>query len=523
VALDERVAELKRYVGFEESDALLLARVHDALASDFPRIAQEFYDKIREHEEAHAVFTGEEQIARLQKSLQAWMHRLLGGTYDAAYYARTERIGEVHVRIGLPQRYMFTAMSLIRLDLQGLVEARAARSEVMATKAALNKAIDMELAVMLEAYSAAHLARIERKQELDRSATELASADVAAMELTSELVVGLDKDGRILVFNSGAEGATGYGREEVIGKPFLETILAEESHAEMSAILAARAVEAKRHRADTFVRTRAGKLRDVRWDIAPTRIGAVAIFLIGHDSTEEKKLGERSRQAEKLAAVGTLAAGLAHEIRNPLNGAQLHVAYLQRMLKRAGATAESLEAVDVVGDEIKRLAVLVTEFLDFARPKPLDKKSTSLFALIERVRGLIAPDAERAKVAVACDLPSKDIEVELDAAKMEQVLLNLARNAIEALAPTGGHVVLRLRRQPRGALVEVEDDGPGLPSPDAPIFDAFFTTKSEGTGLGLAITHRIVTDHGGTIAVESQAGRTIFRVVIPFGADVTEA
>ncbi|HEY2365112.1 MAG TPA: ATP-binding protein, partial [Polyangiaceae bacterium] len=222
------------------------------------------------------------------------------------------------------------------------------------------------------------------------------------------------------------------------------------------------------------------------------------------------------RRSEKLAAVGTLAAGLAHEIRNPLNGAQLHVSYLERTLKRANASHEMLEAAGVIGEEIKRLATLVTEFLDFARPNPLERKPTSLGAIVGRAASLIEPEAAQAHVRVVRDLPSKDIEADVDASKIEQVLLNLARNAVEALAPTrSGHVTFRLRRQPKSALLEIEDDGPGLSSENAPIFDAFYTTKPQGTGLGLAITHRIVTDHDGTIEVDSRAGRTVFRFTLP--------
>jgi signal transduction histidine kinase len=215
--------------------------------------------------------------------------------------------------------------------------------------------------------------------------------------------------------------------------------------------------------------------------------------------------------------VGTLAAGLAHEIRNPLNGARLHLTFLERGLKRAGvADADALDAVRVVGDEIRRLDELVSEFLDFARPKPLDKKLQSLRALCDRVIQLVAPAAEAARTRVALDFPATDLQIEVDGAKVEQVLLNLLNNAVEATGPAGGGaVVVRVRRQPRRALVEVEDDGPGLPGPDAPIFDAFFSTKSNGTGLGLAIAHRIVTDHGGTIDATSRPGCTIFRVGLP--------
>ena len=104
--------------------------------------------------------------------------------------------------------------------------------------------------------------------------------------------------------------------------------------------------------------------------------------------------------------------------------------------------------------------------------------------------------------------------MEVDRERLQQVLLNLMQNAVEALA-RGGTVTVRARREPRHAVIDVEDDGPGLPSDSAPIFDAFFSTKPAGTGLGLAIVHRIVTDHGGTIDVESRPGRTQFRIRLP--------
>jgi len=178
--------------------------------------------------------------------------------------------------------------------------------------------------------------------------------------------------------------------------------------------------------------------------------------------------------------------------------------------------AELVEAAHVVGDEIKRLAALVTEFLDFARPKPLTKKDVGLVALSERVLPLLAPAARSAQVEILTDFPQKEIVVSGDPAKLEQVMLNVAQNAVEALATNGGgHVHVRVRRQPRFATIEIEDDGPGLPSPDAPIYDAFYSTKPNGTGLGLAITHRIITDHGGTIDARSKPGCTVFRITLP--------
>ncbi|MGK4002892.1 protoglobin domain-containing protein [Sorangium sp. So ce1036] len=518
--------EIKRYVRFDEDDARCLAAFRAHAEPHFPRIAAEFYDRIREHEDAHRVFTGEEQVERLKRSLVRWMARLLTGPHDEAYFEETAKIGRIHVRVGLPQRYMFTAMALIRLALdeiaQGALGARAAE-----VRAAVNKVLDLELAIMLETYRDAFLARAQRAERLDREEVGRTLARTEhryknAVELARILIVGLDAHAIVRLFNREAERITGLGREEVVGMPFVETLLPEEVRGDHGALVKDIAA-GRRAGADLLessLRTRAGKIRDVRWQLAyaPSEVDdGVVLFAIGQDTTDENALAARVRQSEKLAAVGTLAAGLAHEIRNPLNGAQLHLTFLERGLARAGmADPDTQDAIRVVHDEIRRLSALVSEFLDFARPKPLVLTQASLLPLCERAARLARSDGAGAHVEVELDLPSADIVLDLDPAKIGQVLLNLLRNAIEALeAAGGGAVILRARRRPRHAVIEVEDNGPGLASPDAPIFDPFFSTKPNGTGLGLAIAHRIVTDHEGAIEFESRPGRTLFRVTLP--------
>jgi len=258
----------------------------------------------------------------------------------------------------------------------------------------------------------------------------------------------------------------------------------------------------------------------MRWQLAyapsESEPDDVVLFLIGRDVTDEKALAARHRQNEKLAAVGTLAAGLAHEIRNPLNGAQLHVTFLERNLRRSASDGEALDTVKVVSDELKRLSALVTEFLDFARPMPLTVRPVQLRELCEKVLHLMGPVAAAAGVTLECHKPGSELVADIDPAKIEQVLLNLIQNSVEALEPQGGgKITLRARRKPRSVVIEVEDDGPGIPGPNTPIFDPFFSTKPSGTGLGLAIVHRIVTDHDGTIDVESKPGKTVFRMTLP--------
>src|SRR6185369_12103999 len=146
---ETRFQELKRYVRFDGRDAELLARFRERAEPEFPRIALEFYDRIREHSDAHEVFTGEEQILRLQRSLVAWLSRVCSGVYDEEYYEQTAKIGHVHVKIGLPQRYMLTAMALIRVSLLRIADREMAEN-AGPTREALLRILDLELAVMLQ-------------------------------------------------------------------------------------------------------------------------------------------------------------------------------------------------------------------------------------------------------------------------------------------------------------------------------------------------------------------------------------
>ncbi len=522
---ETRFDELKRYVGFSTSDALQLQQFSAAAAPHFERVAQEFYDQVRQHEDAHAVFTGEAQIARLSRSLVRWMQRLFAGPYDENYYASTTQIGRVHVKVGLPQRYMFTAMALVRASLTDVALTHPTGGTAVA--AALSRLLDIELAIMLESYRDDFVARIQHVERLERDAlgASLARTEhryINAVELAHVVLIGLDAQTIVRLWNREAERITGFARDEVLGRPLATCLGQDGDHdtSELTQLLANLAAPGGTHTQarETTITTRAGhtRLLACQFTYAPAEADDVCIFAVASDITDHRATLARTRQQEKLAAIGTLAAGLAHEIRNPLNGAQLHVTFLSRALKRQQADDELLSAVAVVADEISRLGALVTEFLAFARPRPLMLRPVAVRPLFERIAHIIAPQAAAHDITVAMDVQGATLELLADGAKLEQVLLNLGQNAIEAVAgaQSGSTVTLRARRQPHTITLEVEDDGPGVPQ-GTPIFDAFFTTKAQGTGLGLAISHRIVTDHGGVLDLETRPGCTVFRIQLP--------
>lgn len=491
-------AELKRYVRFGPDDARRLAEARPEVESSFGRIAEEFYDRIREHEDAHTIFSDEAQIRRLQSSMHTWLGRVFGGTYDAEYFAKTEQIGRVHVRVGLPQRFVVSAMTLIRASLCALITSAEACGS-------LNKLLDIEVAIMLESYRTDALARLERASTL-----EAASSDDAT-EHAPAAIVGLDDAGSVFLWNPGAEAISGWARDEIVGRHFVDVVIAPQARAEAASSIT-RATDF-----ETTLLTRSGKERQTRWRTSrpsTARGGRGATFLFGVDITDEAERRAQGEQQSRLVAAATMVAGLAHAIRNPLNGAGLHLALVERAVTKAGAR-DTLDAVRVAGAELRRLGSLVTDFLEFAQPQPLVAGKVDARMLCERAVTVTRSEANARHVTIKSDLPAQPLFFEADGTRVEQVLLHLVENAIDALASTGGEVVVRVRREPRHVVFEVEDTGPGLPDPTAPVFDAFYSTKPEGTGLGLAIVHRVVADHEGDIDVDSRAGSTRFRVRLP--------
>jgi PAS domain S-box-containing protein len=519
------LAELRSYVGFTDEDARLLGRLGPFAQPHIPAIADEFYAVIRLHEGAFAVLKDEAQARRLHASLQVWIRELLTGPYDGAYAERHARVGHVHARVGLELRYMVGAMSRIRIGLQRIAsDAFADDPETSdAVQLAVARGCDLDLGIMIESYNEDFASRIERARAREQEAV-LAQLDERrrifsdALEAADVAVLGFDASGRLAVANRATEQLTGYSAGDLAAGDAFAMLFGERA-AEMRASWVGRAdpgAGADGQAIDTDTLTRAGKKRVVRWHVArhESAGGAPTTVVAGVDLTNERELERRARQNERLAATGVLAASLAHEIRNPLNGASLHLSVLERSLARsAGVPPAALEATGVLRAEIIRLSALVTDFLEVARPRPLTRVACDANEIASSVGVLLGPEAEARNVRLEVRPFPFPATAELDAARIKQVLVNLVRNGLEAVRE-GGHVVLRVLRHPHDVELEVADDGVGIPDPNAPIFDAFYTTK-EGTGLGLAIVRRIVVDHGGDVTFESRPGSTVFTVRLP--------
>jgi PAS domain S-box-containing protein len=248
---------------------------------------------------------------------------------------------------------------------------------------------------------------------------------------------------------------------------------------------------------------------------AGDRMGAL-ITLRDLDSIES--INTQLQVSERLAAVGRITAGVAHEVKNPLNSMRLWLENLKESLP-ADADGAALQAVHVLDAEIDRLDAVVKRFLDFSRPMDVRLEPTQLANLLREVLEVAQPQLQKANVQVARLLPIGIPEVFVDRDLLKQAVLNLVLNAVEAM-PTGGQLQLTLSRRGEMAEITVGDTGKGIPTEDRQkVFQLFFTTRPGGSGIGLASTFRIVQLHNGSINFTSEVGRgTTFRIELPLAA-----
>jgi signal transduction histidine kinase len=380
------LADCFRSVDMTPEDLGRLAALEPRLAPHFPAIARAFYAAAVADPRAARVFSSPEQIQRLQHTLVEWMVSGLRGPHDDAFYEKRSRIGRRHVEIGLDQQFVFTGMTLVRLAYQEHILAAMSAPELGPTLAAMNKLLDVELAVMVRHYQ-------------------------------------LDSEARVV----------------------------------------------------------------------------------------ER---EQRAQAERVRAMQTLTAGLAHEVRNPLNAAKLQLDLLDRRLRRLSSDPDLIRPGTLVAQEIARLTTLLNDFLAFARPPELHLGERDLVELARHVCDMERPGATLRGATLEV-VGVEALVARVDGAKVHQIIANLVRNAIEAVG-AGGRVSVELADAGANVVLRVTDDGGGIPADiQARIFEPFFSTKDTGTGLGMSIVHSLATLHGGTIALETGERGTRFEITIP--------
>ncbi len=242
--------------------------------------------------------------------------------------------------------------------------------------------------------------------------------------------------------------------------------------------------------------------------------GMVSLFILqSYRIKEIRRLEEEIERSRRLASIGSLAAGIAHEIRNPLSSIKGFATYFR---ERYRGNADDEMNANIMIQEVERLNRVIGQLLEFSRPVGLHRRKASLEEVVRHTFKLVEVQAGEKGIALLMESPSPLPDLLVDPDKMKQVLLNLCLNALESM-PSGGSLTVTLSVDGGNIRITVTDTGTGIAEEDLTrVFDPYFTTKSTGTGLGLAVVHKIIEAHGGTIRVESKQGKgTTVILILP--------
>ncbi|VFQ42870.1 ATP-binding protein [Desulfoluna butyratoxydans] len=346
----------------------------------------------------------------------------------------------------------------------------------------------------------------------------LRDTSAMAREVVTSLPVGLmvvDRGGAVAFMNQAAEELSGLTDDEVRGKP-ADFVLPGLMETVSSALDAGTPLHEEEH-----------LCRFSPHRVLPVSISASAIVhedgdsvgrvVILRDLREVKRLEKELRHKEKLAAIGDMAAGVAHEIRNPLSSIKGIATYFKGLFDESH---DARETAEVMIDEVDRLNRAVTELLTIAGPTRLVTARHDVGEIVQRAVRLVEAEADSLGVDLTVEAPEAPVMALLDADRLTQSLLNLFLNALQAMkAQQGGHLAVTLKETPGAVCLSVADTGCGMNAETlASLFDPYFTTKADGTGLGLAIVHNIIEAHGGTIEVTSHPGQGArFDIELPQG------
>src|SRR5687767_11739709 len=337
-------------------------------------------------------------------------------------------------------------------------------------------------------------------------------------------LISTDAEGRVLTFNRGASTITGLPQDQVVGSDVCEVLqLPVHLRSQLASLVDTRSL-----RADLTYRTSSGRLIDVGVTATPLVFpdGGVGYLFTFQDVTTIKRLERDGRLQQRLAAVGEMAAGIAHEIRTPLASMSVSIQVLRQELP---LNAEQAQLMDIVLRESDRLNDTIRSFLAYAKPQRSAMARLDVRQVVEETARLLRNSSDvRDDHTIDVDAPLEPVWYDADEHQLRQITWNLATNGLRAMA-SGGRLVIAtaIDRHTSGGevVLSVQDQGCGIPADQLDeIFQPFRSSFQRGTGLGLAIVHRIVTDYNGSIQVSSTVGvGTTVRARLPLHPAASEA
>jgi two-component system, NtrC family, sensor kinase len=366
-----------------------------------------------------------------------------------------------------------------------------------------------------------------RARQLHHDTVELRDYQSRLIEHANALIVGIDKTWRITVANRALLDLTGFTRDEVLGRD-LRDFLPRDQRAHITSRFRSALDGELQSALDIVLLSRKhGRVRTV-WTVAAVgKDGAgspiEAVVAIGTDQSRLQELENQVIRAERLATLGKLAAGVVHELNNPLTSITVYAEYLLKKLEdvvgdHPGITTGDLEKLRRIGGSAHRIQRFARELVQYARPPGFEVEMVDVNDVVRQSLSICEHLFEKAAIELVVDLDAQLPAVQAVPGQLEQVVINLVTNAAHAV-DTGGTIRARTRSGAGHVALEIADTGPGVPAADRErIFEPFYTTKPDGkgTGLGLPIVRNIIEQHQGQIAVEtSDLGGAMFVVRLP--------
>ena len=356
--------------------------------------------------------------------------------------------------------------------------------------------------------------QIQLSDEIQRVQRHLASI----FDSASDIILSTDTNGKILSWNPAAERISGYTFAEVKNQ-VLYKLCAADYQENVKKIFSEMRVRKDSVTADWNLVTKKGMDIHVSWVCSPMKdqhLETAGIVVVGRDHTERRKMEMQLRQSQKFAALGVMAGGIAHEIRNPL---AICFSAAQFLLADDISPDFRIECARKIHTGIKRASIVIENLMKFARPpEGPNKKKVNLLDIIKETIALISSQVSIQRIKLKSDFPAQPVLINGSAGLLQQVFINLFLNGLKAM-PDGGDLTVSVQETKGNALIRVADTGHGILKENIDkVYDPFFTTSpvGEGVGLGLSICYSIIEQHSGTIEVESIEGQgTSFAVMLP--------
>ena len=318
------------------------------------------------------------------------------------------------------------------------------------------------------------------------------------------------RDWRVVLVSASAERFIGLPRNEMLGR-HVEEVFSDRSKVGRI-VLDAYALHQPVPQREIEIEK--GRRVQFALDFIEERGERIGALITVRDAESVRRIENELELSRRLAAIGRLTSGVAHEVKNPINAIVVHLEILKNKLQSVAPDAQ--RHMDIIGNEIRRLDRVVQTLVDFTRPMELKLVNGDLRKLAEEVALLAGPEAQNHQVKLEFDPVVAALPVYVDADLVKQAILNIVLNGVQAM-PEGGTLKMSARKTESAAIIEISDQGPGIPKDiQDKIFNLYFTTKKAGSGIGLAMTYRVLQLHNGALEFETEQGKgTTFRLQVP--------